>query len=99
MDPHFLRNTMSKVCKRFEDILADDHLWKNWIHSRVKGVFPPLPHLKLWDETDLNWEDVCVEMDVETKKWTNFKQTMQHIVVKDVHFASVDTVLLVNVGT
>lgn len=46
----------------------------------------------------IDWEEVCVEMDVEMKKWTNVKDVMRHIVVKDVHFASVDTVLLVNVS-
>ncbi|XP_013197209.1 F-box/WD repeat-containing protein 9 [Amyelois transitella] len=96
LDPHFLRNTLSKVCKRFDDILADEHLWKNWIHSKAKGAFPPLPHLRLWEEVEVNWEDICVEMDIERKKWANVEQTMKHIAVKDVHFASVDTVLLVN---
>ncbi|XP_059051089.1 F-box/WD repeat-containing protein 9-like [Achroia grisella] len=99
LDPHFLRATLSKVCRRLEDILADDHLWKNWIHSKINTcAFPPLPYLKLWDDIDLDWEEVCVEMDVERKRWSNVKETMQHIVVKDVHFASVDTVLLVNKG-
>lgn len=37
-------------------------------------------------------------MDVEKRKWSNVKETMRHIVVQDVHYASVDTVLLVNVS-
>ncbi|KAF9795004.1 hypothetical protein SFRURICE_011135 [Spodoptera frugiperda] len=98
LDAHFLKYTLSKVCQRFEDILADDHLWKYWVHSKTNGCFPTLPLLKIWDETQIDWEAVCVEMDVEMKKWTNVKETTRHIVVKDVHFASVDTVLLVNNG-
>ncbi|XP_053615320.1 F-box/WD repeat-containing protein 9-like [Plodia interpunctella] len=98
LDPHFLRNTLSKVCKRFDDILADEHLWKTWIHTKVKGAFPPLPHLKLWEEVEVDWEEICVEMDIERKKWSNVNETMKHVVVRDVHFASVDTVLLVNKG-
>lgn len=69
------------------------------MHSKTNGCFPTLPLLKIWDETQIDWEAVCVEMDVEMKKWTNVKETTRHIVVKDVHFASVDTVLLVNVRT
>ncbi|KAJ2948084.1 hypothetical protein O0L34_g9882 [Tuta absoluta] len=98
LDAHFLKNTMSKVCTRFADILADDHLWKYWVHSKIKGCFPPLHDLKIWEEQQIDWEEVCVEMDVEKKKWCNVKESMRHIVVKDVHFASVDTVLLVNNG-
>lgn len=98
MDPYFLRNTLSKVCRRFADILADDHLWKHWVHSKIKGCFPALLDLKLLDEDKLVWEEVCVDMDVEKRKWSNVKETMRHIVVQDVHYASVDTVLLVNVS-
>ncbi|KAJ8736145.1 hypothetical protein PYW08_006801 [Mythimna loreyi] len=98
LDAHFLKYTLSKVCQRFDDILADDHLWKYWVHSKIKGSFPALPRLKIWEETQTDWEAVCVEMDVEMKKWKNVKDTTRHIVVKDVHFASVDTVLLVNNG-
>lgn len=78
--------------------MADDHLWKYWVHSKIGGCYPPLPNLKIWEEVQIDWEDVCVDMEVETKKWSNVKDSMRHIVVNDVHFASVDTVLLVNVG-
>ncbi|CAG9796411.1 unnamed protein product [Diatraea saccharalis] len=98
LDPYFLRNTVSKVCRRFEDILADDHLWKHWVHSKIKGCFPVLLDCDILDEVQLDWENVCIDMDIEYRKWTNVKDTMRHIVVKDVHFASVDTVLLLNNG-
>ncbi|XP_014356534.2 F-box/WD repeat-containing protein 9 [Papilio machaon] len=98
LEADVLKYTLSKVCRRFEDILADDHLWKYWVHSKIKGFFPVLPNLKIWEETQIDWEEVCVEMDVGRKKWSNVKDTMKHIVVKDVHYASVDTVLLANKG-
>ncbi|XP_075975364.1 F-box/WD repeat-containing protein 9-like [Anticarsia gemmatalis] len=98
LDVQILKHTLSKVCQRLNDILADDCLWKYWVHSKIHGTYPTLPQLKLWEETQIDWEAVCIEMDLETKKWTHVKDTMKHIVVKDVHFASVDTVLLVNNG-
>lgn len=98
LDPQFLNDTLSKVCQRFHNILADDHLWRYWVHSKIKGYYPTISELKLWDEEPINWKNVCLDMDVERKKWTNVKDTMIHIVVKDVHFASVDTVLLINDG-
>ncbi|CAG4977776.1 unnamed protein product [Parnassius apollo] len=98
LEADFLKYTLSKVCRRFEDILADDHLWKYWVHSKIKGFFPVLPNLKIWEEAQIEWEEICVEMDVEKKKWANVKDTTKHVVVKDVHYASVDTVLLANRG-
>lgn len=97
MEADFLKYTLSKVCKRFENILADEHLWKFWVHSKIKGYFPALSNLMVWDESPIEWEEICVEMDVEKKKWCNVKETTKHIVIKDVHYASVDTVFLANV--
>lgn len=97
MEADFLKYTLSKVCRRFENILADEHLWKFWVHSKIKGYFPVLPNLKTWDESPIEWEEICVEMDVERKKWCNVMETTKHIVIKDVHYASVDTVFLANV--
>lgn len=86
------------VCQRFHNILGDEHLWRYWVYSKIKGDYPVIPDLKLWNEEQINWENLCVEMCVEKKKWSNVKDTMVHVVIKDVHFASVDTVLLINVS-
>ncbi|CAG4954375.1 unnamed protein product [Colias eurytheme] len=98
LDCHFLKYTFSRVCTRFEDILADDHLWKYWVNNKMNGCFPALPNLKIWDEVQIDWEEVCVEIDSEKKKWTDVENTTQHIIIKDVHYASVDAVLLLNKG-
>lgn len=98
MDAAFLSTTLSRVCGRFQDILTDIQLWKYWVNRRIKNTYPALPHLRVWAENEVNWEEACIEIDREYKKWTNVKERMHHIVVKDVHFASVDTVLLVNVS-
>ncbi|KOB76378.1 putative WD-repeat protein [Operophtera brumata] len=98
LDAYFLKNTFGKVCQRLEDILSDDNLWKYWVHSRIKGCYPPILEIKIWDEEPINWVDVCADMDFERNKWTNSAETVKHIVVKEMHYASVDAVLLVNKG-
>lgn len=98
LDPVFLKYTLRLVCQRLEDILSDDMLWKNWIHSRIKGHFPVIPQLAIYEDKPINWERVCIEMDIEFSRWYNVKESMKHVVVKDMHYASVDTVLLVNKG-
>ncbi|CAK1540218.1 unnamed protein product [Leptosia nina] len=98
LDSHFLKYTFSKVCTRFENILADDHLWKYWVQNKVNGCFPALPHLKIYEDVQIDWEEVCVEIDTEKKKWSDVQNTTKHIIAKDIHYASVDAVLLLNKG-
>ncbi|CAG9136778.1 unnamed protein product [Plutella xylostella] len=98
LDGDYISKTLRNVCTRFEDIFADEELWKYWASSRMKYPFPPLPNLKIWEEKEPNWEDVFVDIDKESKRWVNAEETMRHVVIKDVHFASVDTVLLVRNG-
>lgn len=98
MDADFISTTLSKVCRRFEDILADIKLWKYWVNRRITKTYPALPNLTFWAENEVNWEEACIEIDKEYKKWTNVEKHFSHIVVEDVHFASVDSVLLANVS-
>ncbi|XP_063616263.1 F-box/WD repeat-containing protein 9-like [Cydia splendana] len=99
LDADFLSHTLAKVCTRFQTILEDSHIWKYWYHSKLEGsVYPPLPHLQYWEEEPIDWQSMCVESASEKRRWENVRETMKHIVVKDIHFASVDTVLLVNNG-
>lgn len=86
------------MCLRFCDILADDQLWKHWVQNKIKGKFPPVGDLKKWNVDPADWQDLYIAMEVEKKTWCNVEETMKHMVVKDVHFASVDAVLLVNVS-
>lgn len=94
-----MKNTLAKVCLRFEEIISDEGLWKYWVHQRIKGCFPPLRDLKGLEEEPLCWLDICMDLDLEKKKWTHSIETTRHIIVKEMHYASVDAVLLVNVST
>lgn len=97
LDCEFLRFTLTKVCQRFQIILADTELWKYWLYRRVHQEYPALPYLNIWHNEKV-WEDAYIEIDREYNKWINVDERLTHIVVKDVHFASVDAVLLLNGG-
>ncbi|XP_045527284.1 F-box/WD repeat-containing protein 9-like [Pieris brassicae] len=98
LDSRFLKYSFSKVCQRFEDILADDHLWKYWVQNKMNGCFPAIPNLHIYEESEIDWEELCVEIDSEKEKWCDVKNTTKHIIAKDAHYASVDAVLLLNKG-
>ncbi|OWR43533.1 F-box/WD repeat-containing protein 9-like [Danaus plexippus] len=97
LDAGFIINTLSKVCSRFDEILADVGLWKHRVRSKVHGYFPPLCDI---DESyeDSDWIEMCIEMEHEREKWCNVDKSTKHFVIKDVHYASVDSVILVNKG-
>lgn len=78
--------------------MADDHLWKYWVQNKMNGFFPAIPSLNVYKESGIDWEEICVEIDSEKKKWSDVKHTTKHIIAKDIHYASVDAVLLLNVG-
>ncbi|XP_026497954.2 F-box/WD repeat-containing protein 9-like isoform X1 [Vanessa tameamea] len=98
LDANFIKNNLSKVCQRFNDILDDISLWKYRASCKMRGCFPPLFNLDSWKEDDVDWTDMCIEMEAERNKWCNVDKTTKHLVIKDVHYASVDAVILVNKG-
>ncbi|XP_039758323.1 F-box/WD repeat-containing protein 9-like isoform X2 [Pararge aegeria] len=65
---------------------------------KISGCFPPLSNLDNCIEDELDWTEMCIEMEVEKNKWCNVDKGMSHFVIKDVHYASVDAVILVNEG-
>lgn len=89
---------MSNVCQRFNDILADISLWRYRVSCKVSGCFPPLSNLENWNEDEVDWTGMCIEMERERDKWCNVDKNTKHLVIKDVHYASVDAVILVNVS-
>lgn len=66
--------------------------------SKVSGSFPPLSILNNWDDSEVDWTEMCIEMENEKNKWCNVDTAMRYFVVKDVHYASVDAIVLVNVS-
>lgn len=98
MDAEFLKTVLGKVCRRFDDILSDVSLWKYRVSCKVSGKFPPLSNLDNSYEDEMDWTEICIEMESERNKWCNIEKAMSHFVIKDVHYASVDAVILVNVS-
>ncbi|XP_023935777.2 F-box/WD repeat-containing protein 9 [Bicyclus anynana] len=98
LDAEFLKTVLGKVCSRFDDILSDVSLWKHRVSCKVSGSFPPLSSIDTSIEDNVDWTEMCIEMEVEKNKWCNVDTEMSHFVIKDVHYASVDAVILVNEG-
>lgn len=96
LDAKFLTDSLSLVCKRFNDILSDQSIWR----SRLKKRWPnhKLPLMEFCGNDTLTWTELCYHIEDELELWTKHKHTMRKIVWKDKHYSCVDAVKLLNDG-
>lgn len=86
---------LSKVCKRFHEILSDENIWKSWIAKRWNCRYPMIP----FDNENFDWRGACFDIEREWKLWKTKDETVNHVIVDDVHISSVDAVLFLNSGS
>jgi len=91
LEARFVLDTVSRVCPRLKDLIADDSLWKIRTKRRFAKTssFPPID-----PTSELKWRNICAEQE-------EFFARPQEAVVKAQvkgHYASVDALLLVPCG-
>ncbi|XP_068083329.1 F-box/WD repeat-containing protein 9 [Anabrus simplex] len=95
LDARFIACSMRFVCKHFHVILSDEFVWKSRVGRRWNNAYPPLPV----KSEEFSWMKACTLIEEEDKKWSTIGETMHRVTLKDVHFACVDAVLLMNSGS
>lgn len=86
--------TLSRVCRRFHEILGDETIWKCWIAKRFCSRYPITPV-----ESDFDWRGACFDIEKEWKLWGGNDEKVRYINVNDVHISSCDAVLFINSGS
>ena len=91
LDARFVLETVSQVCSRLQDLIADDSLWKIRTKRRFAKTspFPPID-----PTSELKWRNICAEQE------EFFARPQEGVVKAQVkgHYASVDALLLVPCG-
>lgn len=92
----FVSSTLGSVCKRFQNILEDENLWRYWLCKKMRGKKYPV-----FDDCieNLDWRNECVNVDKINSVWTNVNSKAYHFISKSAHVASVDCLLIKNVCT
>lgn len=87
--------TLSRVCKRFHEILSDENIWKSWIAKRWNCRYPIVPI----ENENFDWRGACFDIEREWKLWKSKDETVNFVNIDDVHISSVDAVVFLNTGS
>nr|CAD7433793.1 unnamed protein product [Timema monikensis] len=94
LDARCVVHSLSLVCKRLHSILSDEDIWKLRIVERWQGLkYPPV------DQDDIHWKKACVAMEDEYDRFKSSEFRMKCKQWKEIHYASVDAILLINDGS
>ncbi|XP_021912837.1 F-box/WD repeat-containing protein 9-like isoform X2 [Zootermopsis nevadensis] len=85
---------MSLVCKRFHEILSDSAIWRSRISKRWGSKYPPIPV----NADDFNWRLACVNIEDQYELWNRKDIKIKSVLRKDIHYAAVDAIHLMNSG-
>lgn len=85
--------TLSRVCRRFSEILEDETIWRSWIAKRFCSRYPIMP-----TDNNFDWRGACFDIEKEWNQWVAKDEKVRYINVNDVHISSCDAVLFLNGG-
>ncbi|OXU19368.1 hypothetical protein TSAR_015342 [Trichomalopsis sarcophagae] len=97
LDASSLVHGLSLACKQFHEILNDDSIWR----VRISQIWPNVnyPTLPSADHDELFWKLSCVAIERQAKLWRNTSDKMERIRLNNIHYSTIDGLLLMHKGT
>uniref|UniRef100_A0A8V5GZT8 Uncharacterized protein n=1 Tax=Melopsittacus undulatus TaxID=13146 RepID=A0A8V5GZT8_MELUD len=92
LSARFLREVLPHVCRKFRFLFRDWVTWRLRLLRSARGRFPVL------EDEGYDWSAACVELEEHLQHWEGNGASMEHFSLAEGHFASVDTVLLLQGG-
>ncbi|KAE8620067.1 hypothetical protein XENTR_v10010089 [Xenopus tropicalis] len=93
LDPRFILTVLPRVCRTLRLIVAEETTWRIRVQKRVRASFPVV------EQDNFDWPSACMELEEQLSRWSDSGPKAEHFSLPDGHFASVDTVLLLEGGS
>lgn len=92
LQARFVLRVLPLVCRTLRDIVQDEIIWRIRLQKRIGGCYPVV------EDAEFNWPTACIELEEHLQQWTENGKNAEYFSLADGHFASIDSVLLLQGG-